>query len=176
MYTWSRHFWIEQYTITIVDSRHRLFHWRTCYDPFAIPYYLLNYAYITYLVIGIFFGIIMFKSEAASWFRIYEIFQFGSFHMYAIIGSALVLGIQVIKRKSIKPLDGSEMSLQPKKKSVARYLIGGIIFGLGWALVGACPCPMYILAGAGYISVLLVILGAVFGTFLYGMIKDRLPH
>lgn len=135
--------------------------------------------YITYLAIGIFFGIIMFKSEAASWFRIYEMFQFGSFHMYGIIGSALVLGIigvQIIKRKKIKPLDGSEMSLKPKDKSVARYLIGGIIFGLGWALAGACPCPMYVLAGAGYVSILVVIFGAVAGTFLYGLVKGRLPH
>ena len=125
--------------------------------------------YITYLAIGIFFGIIMLKSEAASWFRIYEMFQFGSFHMYGIIGSALVLGIigvQIIKRKKIKPLDGSEMSLKPKDKSVARYLIGGIIFGLGWALAGACPGPMYVLAGAGYVSILVVIFGAVVGTFL----------
>tara|TARA_R110002020_G_scaffold82497_3_gene204322 strand:- start:159064 stop:159429 length:366 start_codon:yes stop_codon:yes gene_type:complete len=121
----------------------------------------------------------MFKSEAASWFRIYEMFQFGSFHMYGIIGSALVLGVigvQVIKRKKIKPLDGSEMSLKPKNKSVARYLIGGIIFGLGWALAGACPGPMYVLAGAGYISIIIVIFGAVVGTFLYGLVKDRLPH
>ena len=135
--------------------------------------------HLTYLAIGIFFGIVMFKSEAASWFRIYEMFQFGSFHMYGIIGSALVLGVigvQVIKRKNIKSLDGSEMSLKPKNKSVARYLIGGIIFGLGWALAGACPGPMYVLAGAGYISILIVIFGAVVGPFLYGLVKDRLPH
>ena len=135
--------------------------------------------YITYLVIGIFFGIIMFKSEAASWFRIYEMFQFGSFHMYGIIGSALVLGItgiQVIKRKNIKPLNGSEMSLKPKNKSIIRYLVGGIIFGLGWALAGACPGPMYVLAGAGYASILVVIFGAIAGTFLYGLIKEKLPH
>lgn len=135
--------------------------------------------YITYLVIGIFFGIIMFKSEAASWFRIYEMFQFGSFHMYGIIGSALVLGIigiQVIKRKNIKPLNGSEMSLKPKNKSIIRYLVGGIIFGLGWALAGACPGPMYVLAGAGYASILVVIFGAIAGTFLYGLIKKKLPH
>ncbi len=134
--------------------------------------------YITYLAIGIFFGIIMFKSEAASWFRIYEMFQFGSFHMYGIIGSALILGIigvQIIKRKNIKPLDGSEMSLQPKKKSVSRYLIGGIIFGLGWALAGACPGPMYVLAGAGFSSILIVILGALIGTFVYGLVKNKLP-
>ncbi len=121
----------------------------------------------------------MYKSEAASWFRIYEMFQFGSFHMYGIIGSALVLGIigvQIIKRKNIKPLDGSEMSLKPKDNSVARYLIGGIIFGLGWALAGVCPGPMYVLAGAGYVSIFMVIFGAVVGTFLYGLINNKLPH
>lgn len=135
--------------------------------------------YITYLSIGIFFGIIMFKSEAASWFRIYEMFQFGSFHMYGIIGSALVIGIigvQVIKRKNIKPLDGNEMSLHPKKKGVTSYLLGGIIFGLGWALAGACPGPMYVLVGAGFPSILIVIFGALAGTFLYGLLKKKLPH
>lgn len=135
--------------------------------------------YITYLAIGIFFGILMFKSEAASWFRIYEMFQFGSFHMYGIIGSALVLGVigvQIIKRKNIKTLDGGEMSLSPKNKGVARYLIGGIIFGLGWALAGACPGPMYVLAGAGYASMLIVIFGALAGTFIYGLVKKYLPH
>jgi hypothetical protein len=121
----------------------------------------------------------MFKSEAASWFRIYEMFQFGSFHMYGIMGSALalgVIGVQIIKRKNIKPINGDEMSLKPKEKGVSRYLIGGIIFGLGWALSGACPGPMYVLAGAGYVSILIVIVGALLGTFLYGVIKDKLPH
>ncbi len=135
--------------------------------------------YITYLAIGIFFGIIMFKSEAASWFRIYEMFHFGSFHMYGLMGSALVLGIigiQLIKKKNMKPIDGSKMSLNPKDKGIKRYLIGGIIFGLGWALAGACPGPMYVLLGAGYGSILIVIFGALLGTFLYGMVKDKLPH
>lgn len=135
--------------------------------------------YISYLTIGIFFGIIMYKSEAASWFRIYEMFQFGSFHMYGIIGSALVLGvigIQLIKKFKIKAIGGTEMNLNPKDKSIARYLIGGIIFGLGWALAGACPGPMYVLAGAGFYSILVVIVGALLGTFFYGMVKDKLPH
>jgi uncharacterized protein len=135
--------------------------------------------YIIYLIVGVFFGIILFKSEAASWFRIYEMFQFGSFHMYGIIGSALVLGIigiQGIKRKNIKSLDGHEMNLQPKNKGVFRYLFGGIIFGLGWALAGACPGPMFVLAGAGYGSILIVIFGAVIGTFIYGLLQKRLPH
>jgi hypothetical protein len=121
----------------------------------------------------------MFKSEAASWFRIYEMFEFGAFHMYGIIGSALVLGvigIQVIKRKNIKAFGNQEMQLNPKKKSIARYLIGGVIFGLGWALVGACPGPMYVLAGAGFYSIFVVIGGALLGTFVYGLLRNKLPH
>ena len=135
--------------------------------------------YITYLAIGIFFGIVMFKSEAASWFRIYEMFRFGSFHMYGIIGSALVLGvvgIQVIKRFNLKPITGDAMRLPPKEKGFARYFLGGTIFGLGWALSGACPGPMYVLAGAGYYAILVVIAGALLGTFVYGLLKDKLPH
>lgn len=134
---------------------------------------------IAYLFTGIFFGIVMYKSEAASWFRIYEMFQFGSFHMYGIIGSALVLGIigvQIIKRKNIKAFDNQEMQLKPKKMSIPRYLIGGIIFGLGWALAGVCPGPMYVLAGAGYYSILVVIGGALLGTFVYGLLRNKLPH
>lgn len=135
--------------------------------------------YITYLAIGIFFGIVMFKSEAASWFRIYEMFQFASFHMYGIIGSALILGIigvRTIKQYDIKALKGKDMSLEPKDKGVTRYLLGGIIFGLGWALSGACPGPMYVLAGAGYFSMLIVIFGALLGTFIYGLLRKHLPH
>ena len=135
--------------------------------------------YFIYLITGVFFGIVMFKSEAASWFRIYEMFQFGSFHMYGIIGSALVIGvigIQIIKHYQIKTLDRGEMSLQPKDKGIARYLIGGIIFGLGWALAGACPGPMYVLIGAGFGSILIVVFGALLGTFVYGLLRDKLPH
>lgn len=134
---------------------------------------------IVYLIIGTFFGIVMYKSEAASWFRIFEMFEFGSFHMYGIIGSALVLGVigvQIIKRFDLKAIKGQDMHLKPKNKSVARYAIGGILFGLGWALAGACPGPMYVLAGAGYLSILIVILGALLGTFIYGIVKHKLPH
>lgn len=134
---------------------------------------------IVYLIIGIFFGIIMYKSEAASWFRIYEMFEFGSFHMYGIIGSALaigVIGIFFIKKFNIKAIGGQDMSLAPKEKSIARYLFGGILFGLGWALAGACPGPMYVLAGAGFLPILVVIGGALLGTFVYGVIKNKLPH
>jgi len=134
---------------------------------------------IIYLFIGILFGITMFKSEAASWFRIYEMFKFESFHMYGIIGTALVVGllvVQVIKRYKIKSFFGDAITFPPKEKSISRYLIGGIIFGLGWALAGACPGPMFTLVGAGFSPILVVILGSVFGTFLYGLVKEKLPH
>ncbi|WP_417291482.1 DUF6691 family protein [Corallibacter sp.] len=132
-----------------------------------------------FLFIGILFGITMFKSEAASWFRIYEMFQFQSFHMYGIIGSALISGIlvvQIIKRFKIKSFYGEKITFNPKDKSFSRYFFGGIIFGLGWALAGACPGPMFTLAGAGYLSILIVIIAAVLGTFLYGLLKNKLPH
>ncbi|MCM4158172.1 DUF6691 family protein [Gramella sp. AN32] len=132
-----------------------------------------------YLFIGIFFGIVMFKSEAASWFRIYEMFRFESFHMYGIIGSALiigVIGIQIIKRNKLKDFQGETIHIADKNKSFSRYMYGGIIFGLGWALAGACPGPIYTLIGAGYVSVIVVFLAAVFGTFVYGLLKDKLPH
>lgn len=134
---------------------------------------------VAYLFIGIFFGIVMFKSEAASWFRIYEMFQFQAFHMYGIIGSALVLGvigIQLIKRSGAKDLNGEKIVFAPKEKSFSRYMFGGIIFGLGWALAGACPGPIYTLIGAGYVSVIVVFLAAMLGTFLYGLLRDKLPH
>lgn len=134
---------------------------------------------IIYLIIGTFFGIVMYKSEAASWFRIYEMFNFQSIHMYGLMGSALVVGItvvQYIKYKKTKNINGDPIVLSDKEKSIARYLIGGILFGLGWALAGACPGPMFVLTGAGYLPILVVILGAVLGTWVYGLLKDKLPH
>ncbi len=121
----------------------------------------------------------MYKSEAASWFRIYEMFNFQSFHMYGLMGSALVVGIiliQIIKRTKMKDVDGKAITIEDKDKSIKRYLFGGIAFGLGWALVGACPGPMFVLIGAGYWPIFIVILGAVLGTWIYGLIKDKLPH
>ena len=134
---------------------------------------------LIYLFIGILFGITMFKSEAASWFRIYEMFKFESFHMYGIIGTALGVGllvVQVIKRYKIKSFFGDAITFPPKEKSISRYLIGGIIFGLGWALAGACPGPMFTLVGAGYTPMLVVIVASLLGTFLYGLLKKKLPY
>lgn len=135
--------------------------------------------YFKFLVIGILFGIIMYKSEAASWFRIYEMFQFQSFHMYGIIGSALVLGIlgtSLIKKYKLRSIDGEPIKFNPKDKSFSRYMYGGILFGLGWALAGSCPGPIYTLIGAGYLPIFVVLLGALAGTFLYGILRDKLPH
>lgn len=134
---------------------------------------------VIFLIIGLFFGIIMYKSEASSWFRIYEMFRFESFHMYGIIGTALGFGIlfvQLIKRFNIKSIDGKPIVFPEKEKSIYRYLFGGIIFGLGWALAGACPGPMFTLVGAGFLPIIIVIFSAIIGTFLYGVIKDKLPH
>lgn len=134
---------------------------------------------IIYILIGFFFGIIMYKSEAASWFRIYEMFRFESFHMYGIIGTALAFGILfvfLIKRFQIKSFDGNLIKIEPKSKSFSKYLFGGIIFGLGWALAGACPGPIFVLVGAGFLPILIVLVSAILGTFLYGILKDKLPH
>lgn len=134
---------------------------------------------ILYLLTGIVFGIIMYKSEAASWFRIFEMFNFQSFHMYGIIGSALLLGIigvQLIKRKKLKSFYGKNIQFTDKNKSFSRYLYGGIIFGLGWALAGACPGPIFVLIGAGFLPALVVLLGALLGTYIYGSLRDKLPH
>lgn len=121
----------------------------------------------------------MFKSEAASWFRIYEMFQFKSFHMYGIIGSALFFGIiiiQLIKRFKLKSAYGELIIIPDKQKSFNRYLIGGVIFGLGWGLSGACPGPLFTLLGAGFSPILIVIFFAMLGTWTYGNLRDKLPH
>jgi len=135
---------------------------------------------IVFLGIGIFFGVTLFKSEAASWFRIYEMFQFQSFHMYGIIGSALLFGMLftfLLKRlNAISLLDGKPLVIPDKDKSWKRYLYGGTLFGVGWALTGACPGPLFVLLGAGFIPVLVVIAAALIGTYAYGALRSKLPH
>ena len=134
---------------------------------------------LSFFSIGLVLGILFIKSEVASWFRIYEMFQFKSFHMYGIIGSAIVLGIVVVKyfkTSQTKDINGNDIVIAPKAKGVVRYISGGILFGLGWALAGACPGPMYVLLGSGFVSILVLIFGALLGTFVYGLLKDKLPH
>ena len=135
--------------------------------------------FIEFLIVGILFGIVMAKSQALSWYRIQEMFRFQNFHMYGIIGTAVVLGVigtALIKRFGWKDYKGDPILFAPKEKSFWRYLIGGTIFGLGWALSGACPGPMVVNIGYGYLSFIVVVLFASFGTFLYGVFQDKLPH
>ena len=134
---------------------------------------------VKFFIVGILFGIVMTKSEAVSWFRIQEMFHFDSFHMYGIIGTAVVLGaliVGMVKKTSLKNVSGSVINFNPKDFSIPRYLFGGTIFGLGWAMTGACPGPMFTLVGHGIISMVLVILSAVLGTYLYGALRHKLPH
>ena len=134
---------------------------------------------IAFFAVGIFFGIVMTKSEAISWFRIHEMFRFESFHMYGIIGTAVVLSaliVWVMKKTKIKTLAGTEVGYTPMKLNLKRHLLAGSIFGLGWALVGCCPGPMYVLIGNGYFIILVVMIGAVLGTYVYGLVMDKLPH
>ncbi len=132
-----------------------------------------------YILAGIIFGIILTKSEAVSWYRIQEMFRFQSFFMYGIIGTAVVTGIilvAVIKRLGLKDTDGKAIKFPPKDARWKKYLIGGSIFGMGWAMTGACPGPIFILLGQGYTVMLMVILGALSGTFFYGLVRNRLPQ
>lgn len=135
--------------------------------------------FLSYLSIGTLFGIIMTKSQAISWYRIYEMFQFDAFHMYGIIGSAVLLGmvsVALIKKFKVRSTDGTPINFTPKNMSIPRYLFGGTIFGLGWAMTGACPGPIYTLIGNGYGVTLVVLLSAILGTLTYGVLRKRLPH
>lgn len=134
---------------------------------------------LKFILVGFIFGIVLTKAEAVSWYRIYEMFLFQSFHMYGIIGVAIftgVVGVQLIKRRKLNDISGKPIEIQNKERGTFRYWIGGLIFGLGWALVGTCPGPIFILIGSGFMTVGLVLVGALLGTFIYGVIKDKLPH
>ena len=134
---------------------------------------------IKFLIIGVVFGIVLSKTEVVSWYRIYEMFKFQSFHMYGVIGSAVAIGIvlmQFFKKGAIKNYLGEQIVVKEKKKGVIRTVIGGTIFGLGWALAGACPGPMFVLIGHGAIAILIVLLGAVLGAFTFGLLSKKLPN
>lgn len=134
---------------------------------------------IRFLILGIFFGIVLTKSEAISWYRIYEMFKFQSFHMYGIIGSAVTLSIilmQLFKKGLLKDYWGNKIIVKDKKKEFVRTLIGGTLFGLGWALAGVCPAPIFILIGQGILPMFIVLLGALLGAFVYGISSKKLPH
>ncbi len=134
---------------------------------------------IKYILAGILFGIVMTKSEAISWYRIQEMFRFQAFHMYGIIGTAVVIGViahMIIKKMSLKDIAGNQITFADKAKTWRRYIIGGTIFGMGWALTGACPGPMFVNFGYGYFVFVVVIAAAVLGTYAYGYLMKKLPH
>lgn len=131
-----------------------------------------------YGILGIIFGIIIVKTEVVSWFRIQEMFRLQSFHMYGVIGTAVVVGaisIALIKRFNIKTLEGEPIVL-PKRKFQKGQIIGGLLFGFGWAITGACPGPIYAQIGAGFPVVIVTLLSAIAGTWVYGYLRERLPH
>jgi uncharacterized membrane protein YedE/YeeE len=134
---------------------------------------------LKFILTGIVFGITMAKSEAISWYRIQEMFRFQSFHMYGIIGTSVILGtlaVYLIKRFNIKDSQGNAIVIPDKDKSWTKYILGGLIFGLGWALTGACPGPMFVNIGYGFVTMVIVVLGALAGTYMYGLFKNKLPH
>lgn len=135
--------------------------------------------YIKYLILGTVFGVVLTKAELISWFRIYEMFKFEAFHMYGVIGSAVVVGIVItliIKKSRMKSLSGDPIIINPKKFSISRYLLGGTIFGLGWALTGACPGPLFVQVGNGYLVMIVAIASGLLGTYVYGLLRNKLPH
>ena len=133
---------------------------------------------LKYLFTGVLFGIIFVKSEVISWFRIQEMFRMQSFHMYGIIGTAIVVGtisIFLIKRFNIKTIYGEPIQI-PSKTFNKGQIYGGLIFGIGWAITGACPGPLFAQIGMGATVVTVTLISAIAGTWVYGWIRDRLPH
>lgn len=135
-------------------------------------------ALLKYLIVGTLFGIVFVKAEIISWFRIQEMFRLQSFHMYGVIGSAVIVGmlsVWLIKRFALKTLAGEPIIIQPKIFNRGQ-IYGGLLFGLGWALTGACPGPLFAQIGSGYAVVVVTLLSAIAGTWMYGFLRDRLPH
>jgi uncharacterized protein len=136
------------------------------------------YHNIKYVIVGILFGIVFVKAEIISWFRIQEMFRLQSFHMYGIIGSAVVtaaLSVWVIKKFNIKTIYGETIKFHPKEFNKGQ-IYGGLLFGLGWAITGACPGPLYAQIGTGATVIAITLLSAIFGTWVYGKFRDKLPH
>lgn len=136
------------------------------------------YYNLKYTAVGIVFGIVFIKAEIISWFRIQEMFRFQSFHMYGVIGTAVVVGaisVFLIKKLKIKTIHGEKITFAPKEFNKGN-IIGGLLFGFGWAITGACPGPLFAQLGSGVLSIGIVILSAIAGTWTYGLLRDKLPH
>lgn len=133
---------------------------------------------LKYSLVGILFGIIFVKAEIVSWFRIQEMFRLQSFHMYGVIGSAIAVGmlsIFIIRKRNIKTIYGEDIEIHPKPFNIGQ-IYGGLLFGLGWAITGACPGPLYAQIGTGATVISVTLLSAIAGTWFYGLLRDKLPH
>jgi uncharacterized membrane protein YedE/YeeE len=136
------------------------------------------YHNLKYLLVGILFGILFVKAEVVSWFRIQEMFRLQSFHMYGIIGSAVAVGmlsVWIIKKFNVKTIYGEPITLTPKTFNKGQ-IYGGVLFGFGWAITGACPGPLFAQIGTGATVVIVTLLSAIAGTWVYGALRDKLPH
>ncbi len=134
---------------------------------------------IKFLILGIFFAIVLSKTQAISWYRFYEMFKFQSFHMFGIIGGAVVISaifMQLFKNGKIKDINGNKIVPKPKKKGFISAVLGGTFFGLGWGISGACVAPIFVILGFKLIPALILLTGALLGTFLYGLISRKLPN
>ena len=134
---------------------------------------------IKFLLLGIFFAIVLSKSQAISWFRFYEMFRFQSFHMFGIIGSAIVISavfMQLFKRGMIKDIHGNLIKPKEKEKGFVRTLVGGTFFGIGWGISGACAGPIFVILGFKFLSALILLISALLGAFIYGLLSKKLPN
>ncbi|MCH3884017.1 DUF6691 family protein [Tenacibaculum aquimarinum] len=134
---------------------------------------------IKFLMLGVFFAIVLSKTQAISWYRFYEMFKFQSFHMYGIIGGAVVISaiiMQLFKSGKIKDINGNKITPKPKKKGTVRTLVGGTFFGLGWGISGACAAPIFVILGFKLVPALILLAGALLGAFIYGLLSKKLPH
>jgi hypothetical protein len=134
---------------------------------------------IKFLILGIFFAIVLSKVQAISWYRFYEMFKFQSFHMFGVIGGAVVISaifMQLFKYGKIKDIHGNKIVPKPKKEGVIRTVFGGTIFGLGWGISGACAAPVFVILGFELIPAIILLVGALLGAFFYGLISKKLPN
>ena len=132
-----------------------------------------------FLILGIFFAIVLSKTQAISWYRFYEMFTFQSFHMFGVIGSAVLISMvfmQLFKSGKIKDINGNKIVPKPKKKGIISTLLGGTFFGLGWGISGACAAPIFVILGFQIVPALILLLGALVGAFIYGLLSKKLPN
>ncbi|TEW63874.1 transporter [Mucilaginibacter phyllosphaerae] len=164
--------------MALISGNLLLYGGRFCYCMVYFTLFITVMKNIKFLLLGLLFGIILVKSEVASWFRIQEMFRLQAFHMYGVIGSAIsvaMIAILIIKRFHLKTIH-QETIVIPQKKFHWGNVYGGLIFGVGWAITGACPGPLFAQIGSGFFVIVVTLLSAVAGTWVYGLLRQRLPH